>query len=367
MSLETLHLVLFLWVGACLVLLVASVTVGFPRAAREHRRAASVRDETVELRRVPEGTVPAPARRAPPQGRAPDLRSGLEKSRRALVGPLERLLRGRAELDAETFSELEALLFGADLGVRTAEGLLESAREATSPGEIKSRLEARALEILRARPSANVPRGTRPHVVLVVGVNGSGKTTSIGKLAARFAQQGDKVLVAASDTFRAAAVEQLGVWAERAGAEIVKGSPGSDPAAVAYDAAKAARARDFDVVIVDTAGRLQTDRGLMDELAKISRVLRKEIPEAPHEVLLAVDANTGQNAIRQAREFADAVAVSGIILCKLDGTAKGGVVLGIAEEVGLAVRYLGIGEGLEDLADFVPEEFVGALFSPLEG
>ncbi len=366
MSLETLHLVLFLWVGACLVLLVWSA-LAFPRAVREHHRAAPLTDETVGLRRAPEGTVPAPARRVPPPRRAPDLRSGLEKSRRALVGPLERLLRGRAELDAETFGELEALLFGADLGVRTAEGLLESAREATSPGEIKSRLEARALEILRARPSANVPRGTRPHVVLVVGVNGSGKTTSIGKLAARFAQQGDKVLVAASDTFRAAAIEQLGVWADRAGAEIVKGSPGSDPAAVAYDAAKAARARDFDVVIVDTAGRLQTDRGLMDELAKISRVLLKEIPEAPHEVLLAVDANTGQNAIRQAREFADAVAVSGIILCKLDGTAKGGVVLGIAEEVGLAVRYLGIGEGLEDLADFVPEEFVGALFSPLEG
>ena len=204
MSLETLHLVLFLWVGACLVLLVASVTVGFPRAAREHRRAASVRDETVELRRVPEGAVPAPARRAPPQGRAPDLRSGLEKSRRALVGSLERLLRGRAELDADTFSELEALLFGADLGVRTAERLLESARKATSPAEIKTRLQSSALEILRARPSPDVPRRARPHVVLVVGVNGSGKTTSIGKLAARFTQQGDRVLIAASDTFRAA-------------------------------------------------------------------------------------------------------------------------------------------------------------------
>ncbi len=366
MSLETLHLVLFLWVGACLVALAASFALAFPRAVRERRRAVPVADETTELRRAPEGTVPAPARAAPLPRRAPGLRSGLEKSRRALVEPLERLLRGRTELDAETMGELEELLFGADLGVSTASHLLESAREATSPAEIKTRLESRALEILRAHRSTDAPRQTRPHVVLVVGVNGSGKTTSIGKLAARFAEQGDKVLVAASDTFRAAAIEQLGVWAERAGAEIVKGKPGGDPAAVAYDAVKAARARDFDVVLVDTAGRLQTDRGLMDELAKISRVLQKEIPDAPHEVLLALDANTGQNAIRQAREFAAAVAVSGIILCKLDGTAKGGVVLGIAEEVGLPVRYVGVGEGLHDLADFVPEEFVGALFSPVE-
>ena len=366
MSLEILNLVLSLWVGACLVLLIASFVLAFPRAVREAGRAAPVTGETAEVRHAPEGTVPAPARPIPAPRRAPDLRSGLEKSRRALVGPLEKLLRGRAELDAETFSELEELLFGADLGVRTAEGLLESAREARSPAEITTRLESRALEILRAQPSADVPRKARPHVVLVVGVNGSGKTTSIGKLAARFEQQGEKVLVAAGDTFRAAAIEQLGIWADRAGAEIVKGSPGGDPAAVAYDAVKAARARDFDVVIVDTAGRLQTDRGLMDELAKISRVLQKEIPDAPHEVLLALDANTGQNAIRQAREFADAVAVSGIILCKLDGTAKGGVVLGIAEEVGLPVRYVGVGEGLEDLADFVPEEFVSALFSPTE-
>ena len=193
MSLETLHLVLFLWVGACLVLLLTSFAVAFPRAVLARDR-------------------PVPALR-----RAPDLRSGLERSRRALVGPLERLLRGRAELDAETFSELEELLFGADLGVRTAEALLESAREATSPAEIKTRLEARALEILRAQPSADVPRKARPHVVLVVGVNGSGKTTSFGKLAARFGQQGDRVLVAAGDTFRAAAIEQLGVWADRAG------------------------------------------------------------------------------------------------------------------------------------------------------
>ncbi len=360
MSLETLHLVLFLCMGVCLTALVLSFALAFPRAVRASHAPLSVEPRTPGPRRVPVGIVPAPTRPAP------DIKVGLRKSRVALVGRLERLLRGREQLDEETFAEIESILFSADLGVRTADDLLAGAREAASPEEVKSALEARALELLRALPPAEVEMVARPHVILVVGVNGSGKTTSIGKLAARFAESGKTVLIAAGDTFRAAAIEQLGVWAQRAGAELVKGSPGGDPAAVAYDALKAARARGSDVVIVDTAGRLQTDAGLMGELAKISRVVRKEIPEAPHEVLLTLDANTGQNAIRQAEEFARAVPVSGIILCKLDGTAKGGVVLGIAQEVGVPVRYLGIGEGLGDLCDFEPQAFVKALFCPLD-
>ncbi|MEE9282440.1 MAG: signal recognition particle-docking protein FtsY [Myxococcota bacterium] len=365
MSLETLHLVLFVWVGACLLALLVSFALAFPRAARASR-AAAAELAGAAARRPPEGVVPAPLRSPVPEAPRADIRAGLRKSRGVLIDRLERLLRGRDELDAETVAEIEAILFAADLGVRAAADLLEAARGAGSPDRVKDALAARALELLRALPPAAVEVTDRPHVVLVVGVNGSGKTTSIGKLAARFRREGHKVLVAAGDTFRAAAIEQLGIWADRAGAEIVTGSPGGDAAAVAYDAVKAARAREFDVVIVDTAGRLQTDRDLMDELAKISRVLKKEIPEAPHEVLLALDANTGQNAIRQAQEFASTVPVSGIILCKLDGTAKGGVVLGIAQEVGVPVRYLGLGESLDDLYDFDPEDFVRALFSPLD-
>jgi fused signal recognition particle receptor len=366
MSLETLHLILFVWMGACAILLVASFALGFPRAVETRRGQLARGGRPPDGRQLPEGTVPAPARPLPIETPTPDIRASLRKSRLAIVGQLERLLRGSEQLDAETFDQVESILFAADLGVRTAEELLAAAREATSPEEIRPALEARALELLDALPSAEVEMTAHPHVVLVVGVNGSGKTTSIGKLAARFARQGKTVLVAAGDTFRAAAIEQLGVWAHRAGAEIVRGNPGGDPAAVAFDAVKAARARKLDVLIVDTAGRLQTDKGLMDELAKISRVVQKEIPEAPHEVLLVLDANTGQNAIRQAQAFCSAVPVSGIMLCKLDGTAKGGVVLGIAQEVGLPVRYVGIGEQLEDLCDFEPEAFVSALFSPVE-
>ena len=201
-------------------------------------------------------------------------------------------------------------------------------------------------------------------MILVVGVNGSGKTTTIGKLAARYVREGKSVIVAAGDTYRAAAIEQLGIWAERAGAEIVKGAPGGDAAAVAFDALRAARSRGLDVVLIDTAGRLQTDQGLMDELAKLQRVLRKEMASAPHEVLLVLDANTGQNAIRQAQEFKKAVAVTGIALTKLDGSARGGVVLGVAQETGLPVRYAGLGESADDLADFDAAEFAAALFEP---
>ncbi|MFI5317148.1 MAG: signal recognition particle-docking protein FtsY [Myxococcota bacterium] len=354
----------------------AALVVGFRRARRARAPAAPRPPRPTPPRvgaAVPEGVVVAESARpvapAPvpaPAPRGPDWISGLRRSRAGLVGKLEGLLRGRASLDEKTLQEVEAILFGADLGVRTADELLGVVRRLRSPDEVRPALEARAREILETLPSAVVPASEKPHVILVVGVNGSGKTTTIGKLAARYARAGKSVLVAAGDTYRAAAIDQLSIWAERAGVEIVKGAPGGDPAAVAFDALRAARSRGLDVVLVDTAGRLQTDQGLMDELAKLQRVMRKELPRAPHEVLLVLDANTGQNAIRQAQEFKKAVAVTGIALTKLDGTARGGVVLGIAQEVGLPVRYAGLGESLDDLADFDPPAFVAALFSPAE-
>jgi fused signal recognition particle receptor len=310
---------------------------------------------------APAAGAPAPAA-APAAAPRPDVRRGLGRTRSALFGRLEDLLRGRTVLDEATVDEIERLLFGADLGVRTAERMLEAARGAGSPQAVHEALAEQAREILRSVKGGEIRSG-RPHVVLVVGVNGSGKTTSIGKLAMRYRREGKSVLLGAGDTFRAAAIDQLGIWAERAGAEFVGGEPGGDPAAVAFDAVKAAVARDVDVVLLDTAGRLQTDQALMDELAKISRVVKKEIPDAPHEVLLVLDANTGQNAIRQAQEFQRAVEVDRIVLAKLDGTAKGGVVLGIAEEVGIPVRYVGVGEDLDDLADFEAGAFVEALFA----
>jgi fused signal recognition particle receptor len=323
--------------------------------------------EGVITAETPRAVEPAPAPVAPtppPAPRGPDWHAGLRRSRAGFMGKLEGLLRGRASLDQSTLDEVEGVLFGADLGVRTAGELLAVVRKLRSPDEVRPALEERALGILESLPSPVVTQSEKPHVILVVGVNGSGKTTTIGKLAARYARAGKTVLVAAGDTYRAAAIDQLGIWAERAGVEIVKGAPGGDPAAVAFDAVKAARQRGIDVVLVDTAGRLQTDQGLMDELAKMQRVMRKELPTAPHEVLLVLDANTGQNAIRQAQEFKKAVAVTGIALTKLDGTAKGGVVLGVAQEVGLPVRYAGLGESLEDLADFDASEFAKALFAP---
>jgi fused signal recognition particle receptor len=273
------------------------------------------------------------------------------------------LLRGKGALEEETLARLEEVLYAADIGVRTAQDLLEAARRSESPAGVGAALEARALEILeQSRGGGAAPRRGSPHVVLVVGVNGSGKTTTIGKLASRWVREGQRVLVAAADTFRAAAIDQLETWAERAGAELVRGAPGGDPAAVAFDSLRAARARGFDVLLIDTAGRLQTRTGLMEELGKIVRGLQKQEPAAPHEVLLVLDASTGQNAIRQAREFQRAVGVTGIVLAKLDGTSKGGALLGIARELGLPVRYVGLGERIEDLADFDAGAFVRALF-----
>ena len=306
-------------------------------------------------------TRPAPAPTAAPRGA--DYTSGLARTRSGFVARLDALLRGRAALEPAMLDEIESLLFGADLGVRTAEEMMQAVRDAASPEEIRPALESRAREILQSVSANGRAPVAKPHVVLVVGVNGAGKTTSIGKLAARWTGEGKRVLLGAADTFRAAASDQLGIWAERAGAEIVRGEPGGDPASVAFDAVQSAVARGFDVVVIDTAGRMQTDAGLMNEVTKIVRVIRKQLPEATHEVLLALDANTGQNAIRQAQEFAAAVDVTSIVLSKLDGTAKGGVVLGIARELGIPVRYVGMGEQLDDLYDFDAAAFAEALFA----
>ncbi len=358
-----------LWIGggaaaAFLAALVLVVAFARARRSRGPGAAAQPKREPPAALVPPEGAVPVSGPvHAPVVAPTTDWRAGLRRTRGAITDRLESLLRGRASLDEQTLQEVEAILYGADLGVRTAEELLEAVRGLRTPEEVRPLLASKARAWLAALPRAEIVPSEKPHVILVVGVNGSGKTTSIGKLAARYALAGKRVIVAAGDTYRAAAIEQLSVWAERAGVEIVKGAPGGDPASVAFDALRAARARDFDLVIVDTAGRLQTDQGLMDELAKIQRVMRKEIPSAPHEVLLVLDANTGQNAIRQAQEFKKAVAVSGIVLSKLDGTARGGVVLGIAQEVGLPVRYVGLGESIEDLADFDAGEFLEALFA----
>jgi fused signal recognition particle receptor len=355
------------WAAVCLLACAASFGLAF----RGYREQQSVEPAPVARPAVPRPAPVAPTPVTAPRPEparpvrvVPDLRSRLEKTRSALVGRIEGLLRSKPTLDPELYEELEAILFGADLGVRTAEQLLEAARAAGSPDAVRGAIEARALELLGGA-APPVDRGAaRPHVILIVGVNGSGKTTTIGKLAARFAAEGQSVLIGAGDTFRAAAIEQLEIWAERSGAGFVKGEPGGDAAAVAFDAVKAALTRELDVVLIDTAGRLQTDAGLMQELAKISRVVARDVPGAPHEVLLVIDANTGQNGIRQAQEFKRAVGVSGIVLTKLDGTAKGGVVVGIAQEVELPVRFIGVGESVDDLIDFEPEAFVRALFAP---
>jgi fused signal recognition particle receptor len=308
---------------------------------------------------------PEPARVAPP----PPVRLAqrLARTRDALLGRLGGVL-GERRVDEALLGDLEALLFGADLGVATAEDLIARVRrEAAGAGadEVRAVLrDAIAEKLKRIEPSGD-PLGvsTRPHVILVLGVNGSGKTTTIGKLAARHRAAGRSVVLGAGDTFRAAAREQLQRWSERTGAALVAGPDGGDPAAVAFDTVKAAVARGADVAIIDTAGRLQTKAPLMEELAKIVRVIGRELPGAPHETLLVLDANTGQNAISQAREFTSRAGVSALVLTKLDGTAKGGVIVGLADELGLPVKYVGVGESPEDLRDFSAGEFVDALFS----
>jgi fused signal recognition particle receptor len=297
------------------------------------------------------------------------LQQAVEKTRSGLVNRIEDLVQGRKEIDADLLDELEMTLIGADVGVRTATEILDAVREKVSrrqlddAAELKAQIRQHLLEILVAadRPAQSVDG--EPEVLLIVGVNGTGKTTTIGKLAHQLRAQDRKVLLCAADTFRAAAIEQLEVWGERTGVEVIKQRAGSDPSAVLFDALQAARARKIDYVIVDTAGRLHTKSNLMAELEKMKRTAGRVIPGAPHEVLLVMDATTGQNGLEQARQFTGTAGVTGIVLTKLDGTAKGGVVVAIARELGLPIRYVGVGEKAEDLVRFDPETFIQSLFT----
>jgi fused signal recognition particle receptor len=317
---------------------------------------------------------PIPEPVAPPVEPPPKpvrLRDRLVRTSEVLVGRLEAILGGR-KVDADLLDELEAVLFTADLGVQTAENLLDAVRSDAAgedAAKVREILQERILEKLRkvehSGDGAGETRG-QPHVVLVLGVNGSGKTTTIGKLAARYRQAGSSVILGAGDTFRDAAIEQLQSWGERVGCEVIAGRPGADPASVAFDTVKAAKGGAIDVAIIDTAGRLQTKIPLMEELSKIVRVIGKEFAGAPHETLLVLDANTGQNAISQARLFTEAAGVTGLVLTKLDGTAKGGVIVGLADELGIPVRYVGVGEKVEDLRPFSADDFVDALFASEE-
>ncbi len=300
------------------------------------------------------------------------LREGLSKTRESLFGHVERMLSSRSRIDDSVLEDLEEILIRCDVGVSTTETVIANIRERVKKDRYENTGELNVLlrdEIAKLTtgddgevdPFAGPLTGS-PHVIMVVGVNGVGKTTTIGKLASQFRQSGRAVVIAAADTFRAAANEQLEIWAQRAGVPLVRQEHGSDPASVAFDALQSAKARGADVLIIDTAGRLHTKVNLMEELRKIERVLRKIDPAAPHEVLLVLDASTGQNGLQQARQFASAVAVSGIVLTKLDGTAKGGIVLSIRNELKIPVRFIGVGEQIDDLQPFDGKLFVEALF-----
>ena len=297
------------------------------------------------------------------------LKQSVSKTRSEIAARVEGLFTGGQRLDPEQLKRLENALLASDLGPRTTRELLDAVRQTadheplSDPVVFRDALKTQLLSILNAVPSTpNGNADVRPHVIFVVGVNGTGKTTTIGKLAHRLHQEGASVLLGAGDTFRAAAIEQLAVWAKRTGSEIIQQKPGSDPAAVVYDAISAGRARNVDVVIMDTAGRLHTKSNLMTELEKMKRTAAKLIPGAQHEVLLVVDATTGQNGLVQAREFTSAAGVTGIVLTKLDGTARGGIVVSIVRELGLPVRYVGTGETAEDLVPFDAPTFVNSLF-----
>ncbi len=301
------------------------------------------------------------------------LEEGLEKTRTSLFGKLDVLVRGKDQVDDEVLDDLEGVLVTSDVGVKTTVDIIHriEARVARDKyvstaelnGMIREEIGDLLLEHAPGRPADfDAPLPNHPHVVMVVGVNGVGKTTSIGKMANRYKEAGKSVLLGAADTFRAAAIEQLDIWAQRAGVPIIKQHHGADPAAVAFDTLAAANSRGSDVVLIDTAGRLHTKGGLMDELSKVKRVMDRQVPGAPHEVLLVLDASTGQNAIRQAEEFTKSVDVTGLVLTKLDGTAKGGIVIGISNEFQIPVKYIGVGEGIDDLQIFDRTAFVAALF-----
>jgi len=297
------------------------------------------------------------------------LKSGVQKTREGFVSRIEDVISGKKQIDADLLEELEYTLISADIGVDTTEEILERIRERVDrklvgdSGELRGLIREYLLEILVAneRPLAYVDQP--PAVIMVVGVNGAGKTTTIGKLAAHFKKDGHTVLMCAADTFRAAAIEQLEVWGERTETSVIRQKQGADPSAVIFDALQAAKSRGTDYVIVDTAGRLQTKTNLMAELEKMRRTAARVIAEAPHEVLLVLDATTGQNGLEQARKFTETSGVTGIVLTKLDGTAKGGIVIAISRELGLPIRFIGVGEKVDDLLPFDPERFIDSLFA----
>ncbi len=340
-----------------------------PQEAVEPPAAAKEESEPISAAPAAEPAVaeiPEVGEEAPPS-LFDRMRAGLSKTQNALVGRIDALLRGSGKIDADLLEGLEEILITADFGMQTTQDLIQSleqrvAREDLSVEALRSVLQDEIRQRLKLEASSLDLERAKPFVIMVVGVNGVGKTTTIGKLARQFSSQGKKVVLGAGDTFRAAAAEQLAIWGERSGVDVIRHGEGADPAAVAFDAAKAAVARKADLLILDTAGRLHTKVNLMEEMKKIHRVLGREIPDAPHETLLVLDATTGQNALTQARLFKEAVNISGIALTKLDGTAKGGMVVAIGAELGLPVRYVGIGEGVEDLRPFDPDLFVDALF-----
>lgn len=298
------------------------------------------------------------------------IKEGLKKTRNAVAGQIDSMLKSFTKIDDELFEELEELLVMGDVGVHTAEKICDELKSRVKkegikdPDEINRLLEETVSEMLRGGEELDI--STTPSIILVIGVNGVGKTTTIGKLSNSLSKQGKKVVLAAADTFRAAAIEQLDIWAKRSGCEIIKQNEGSDPAAVVYDAISAAKARNADVIICDTAGRLHNKKHLMDELAKINRVIDRELPDAAKEKLLVLDATTGQNAVNQAEQFRQATGITGIVLTKLDGTAKGGVVLAIKDGLGIPVKYIGVGEQIDDLQPFNSEDFAKALFAKAE-
>ena len=298
------------------------------------------------------------------------LREGLGKTRDALMGGIESVLRSFVKVDEDFLDELEEILITSDVGVGAAEEIIDELREKIKDDRLQTREDTMAA--LREIISGMIGEGeplhldTTPSVILVIGVNGAGKTTSVGKIAARLRSEGKKVVVAAADTFRAAAIDQLAVWCDRAGVDLIKQSEGSDPAAVVFDAANYARVKGADVLIIDTAGRLHNKKNLMNELAKINRVIDRELPGVSRENLLVLDATTGQNAIIQAKEFGEAADITGLVLNKLDGTAKGGIVLSIRRELGLPVKFIGVGEKIDDMQPFDSAEFIDALFAEEE-
>lgn len=302
-------------------------------------------------------------------------KEGLSKTRDAFVGKVEELFSRRKKIDEAFFEELEEILIGADVGVNTVMTLIDELRDEVKkrkieePALLQPILTEKLVELLKESSESTAlkenPDGIT--VILFVGVNGVGKTTTIGKLAWRYKQQGKKVLLAAGDTFRAGAIEQLEVWGERVGVEVIKQQSGADPAAVMFDAVQAAKRQKVDVLICDTAGRLQNKANLMEELSKIHRVIQREIPGAPHETLLVLDATTGQNALQQAKLFGEKSGVTGLVLTKLDGTAKGGIVIAIRNEMSLPVKFVGLGEKMDDLQQFDADQFVHALFAGMAG